>query len=108
MMKKSLCCALLLSTSCAALAAPLSETQLAKVVARTVTPLMKAQSIPGMAVAVIYQASRTTSPSARPMSPRTNPSLHKRCLSWAQSAKPSPAFWVAMLLLAVKCRWAIR
>ncbi|HHA1921708.1 Beta-lactamase [Enterobacter sp. J49] len=55
MMKKSLCCALLLSTSCAALAAPLSETQLAKVVARTVTPLMKAQSIPGMAVAVIYQ-----------------------------------------------------
>ncbi|EOV2666906.1 TPA: ACT family cephalosporin-hydrolyzing class C beta-lactamase [Enterobacter ludwigii] len=55
MMKKSLCCALLLSTSCATLAAPLSETQLAKVVARTVTPLMKAQSIPGMAVAVIYQ-----------------------------------------------------
>lgn len=55
MMKKSLCCALLLSTSCAALAAPLSETQLAKVVERTVTPLMKAQSIPGMAVAVIYQ-----------------------------------------------------
>ncbi|MBG0635095.1 ACT family cephalosporin-hydrolyzing class C beta-lactamase [Enterobacter ludwigii] len=55
MMKKSLCCALLLSTSCAALAAPMSETQLAKVVERTVTPLMKAQSIPGMAVAVIYQ-----------------------------------------------------
>ena len=55
MMKKSLCCVLLLSTSCAALAAPLSETQLAKVVERTVTPLMKAQSIPGMAVAVIYQ-----------------------------------------------------
>lgn len=55
MMKKSLCCALLLSTSCAALAAPLSEAQLAKVVERTVTPLMKAQSIPGMAVAVIYQ-----------------------------------------------------
>ncbi|EOG8104318.1 ACT family cephalosporin-hydrolyzing class C beta-lactamase [Enterobacter ludwigii] len=55
MMKKSLCCALLLSTSCAALAAPLSETQLAKVVERTVTPLMKAQSIPGMAVAGIYQ-----------------------------------------------------
>ncbi|AOT44725.1 ACT family cephalosporin-hydrolyzing class C beta-lactamase [Enterobacter ludwigii] len=55
MMKKSLCCALLLSISCATLAAPLSETQLAKVVERTVTPLMKAQSIPGMAVAVIYQ-----------------------------------------------------
>lgn len=55
MMKKSLCCALLLSTSCATLAAPMSETQLAKVVERTVTPLMKAQSIPGMAVAVIYQ-----------------------------------------------------
>lgn len=55
MMKKSLCCALLFSTSCATLAAPMSETQLAKVVERTVTPLMKAQSIPGMAVAVIYQ-----------------------------------------------------
>ncbi|MDF3636330.1 serine hydrolase, partial [Enterobacter cloacae] len=55
MMKKSLCCALLLGLSCSALAAPVSEKQLAEVVANTVTPLMKAQSVPGMAVAVIYQ-----------------------------------------------------
>ncbi|WMU73357.1 ACT family cephalosporin-hydrolyzing class C beta-lactamase [Enterobacter bugandensis] len=55
MMKKFLCCALLLSTSCSVLAAPMSEKQLADVVERNVTPLMKAQGIPGMAVAVIYQ-----------------------------------------------------
>nr|WP_311033297.1 cephalosporin-hydrolyzing class C beta-lactamase ACT-120 [Enterobacter hormaechei]WLO97150.1 cephalosporin-hydrolyzing class C beta-lactamase ACT-120 [Enterobacter hormaechei subsp. hormaechei] len=55
MMKKSLCCALLLSTSCSVFAAPMSDKQLADVVERTITPLMKAQAIPGMAVAVIYQ-----------------------------------------------------
>lgn len=55
MMKKSLCCALLLSASCSVFAASMSEKQLAEVVERTVTPLMKAQAIPGMAVAVIYQ-----------------------------------------------------
>lgn len=55
MMKKNLCCALLLGLSCSALAATLSEKQLADTVEQTVTPLMKAQAIPGMAVAVIYQ-----------------------------------------------------
>ncbi|WP_320733626.1 MIR family cephalosporin-hydrolyzing class C beta-lactamase [Enterobacter roggenkampii] len=55
MMTKSLSCALLLSVTSAAFAAPMSETQLAEVVERTVTPLMNAQAIPGMAVAVIYQ-----------------------------------------------------
>ena len=55
MMRKSLCCALLLGISCSALATPVSEKQLAEVVANTITPLMKAQSVPGMAVAVIYQ-----------------------------------------------------
>ncbi|MCK6773901.1 MIR family cephalosporin-hydrolyzing class C beta-lactamase [Enterobacter roggenkampii] len=55
MMTKSLSCTLLLSVASAAFAAPMSEKQLAEVVERTVTPLMNAQAIPGMAVAVIYQ-----------------------------------------------------
>ncbi len=55
MIKKSLCCALLLGVSCSGAAAPMSEKQLAETVERAVIPLMKAQSIPGMAVAVIYQ-----------------------------------------------------
>ncbi|KJW97527.1 beta-lactamase [Enterobacter roggenkampii] len=55
MMKKTLSFALLLSVASAAFAAPMSEKQLAEVVERTVTPLMNAQAIPGMAVAVIYQ-----------------------------------------------------
>jgi len=55
MMTKSLSCALLLSVTSSAFAAPMSEKQLAEVVERTVTPLMHAQAIPGMAVAVIYQ-----------------------------------------------------
>ena len=55
MMTKSLSCALLLSVASAAFAAPMSEKQLAEVVERTVTPLINAQAIPGMAVAVIYQ-----------------------------------------------------
>lgn len=55
MMKKSFCCALLLGASFTSAAAPVSEKQLASIVESTITPLMKAQSIPGMAVAVIYQ-----------------------------------------------------
>ncbi|EOX7394957.1 ACT family cephalosporin-hydrolyzing class C beta-lactamase [Enterobacter quasiroggenkampii] len=55
MMKKTLSCALLLSVASTAFAAPMSEKQLAEVVERTVMPLMNAQAIPGMAVAVIYQ-----------------------------------------------------
>lgn len=55
MINKSLCCALLLGVSCSAFAGSMSEKQLAEVVNRTITPLMKAQAIPGMAVAVIYQ-----------------------------------------------------
>ncbi|RAU33761.1 CMY2/MIR/ACT/EC family class C beta-lactamase [Enterobacter sp. ECC-175] len=55
MVKKSLCCALLLSASCSAFAAPVSDSALADVVEQTITPLMKSQAIPGMAVAVIYQ-----------------------------------------------------
>lgn len=55
MIKKSLCCALLLGASYSCIAAPMSEKQLADVVEKNITPLMKAQSIPGMAVAVIYK-----------------------------------------------------
>lgn len=55
MIKKSLCCALLVGVSYSNLAAAMSDKQLADVVEKSITPLMKAQSIPGMAVAVIYQ-----------------------------------------------------
>ena len=55
MIKKSLCCALLLGVSCSSIAASMTEKQLADVVEKSITLLMKAQSIPGMAVAVIYQ-----------------------------------------------------
>jgi beta-lactamase class C ACT/MIR len=55
MIKKSLCCALLVGVSYSSLAAAMSDKQLADVVEKSITPLMKAQSIPGMAVAVIYQ-----------------------------------------------------
>ncbi|MER1974735.1 CMY2/MIR/ACT/EC family class C beta-lactamase [Pseudocitrobacter faecalis] len=54
MFKTSLC-ALLLGASCTALAAPHTEQQITEIVNRAITPLMKEQAIPGMAVAVIYQ-----------------------------------------------------
>ncbi|HFZ8994516.1 TPA: CMY2/MIR/ACT/EC family class C beta-lactamase [Citrobacter freundii] len=53
MIKKYLCCTLLLAASFPALAAPLTEQQVADAVNRTITPLMQEQAIPGMAVAVI-------------------------------------------------------
>ncbi len=54
-MKKSLLCALLVCLSGSALATTSQEAQVAQVVNPTITALMKAQAIPGMAVAVIYQ-----------------------------------------------------
>lgn len=54
MFKPSLC-ALLLGASCTALAAPHTEQQITEIVNRVITPLIKEQAIPGMAVAVIYQ-----------------------------------------------------
>ncbi|MEB4673697.1 CMY2/MIR/ACT/EC family class C beta-lactamase [Enterobacteriaceae bacterium G50] len=47
--------ALLLGASCTALAAPYTEQQITDIVNRAITPLIKEQAIPGMAVAVIYQ-----------------------------------------------------
>jgi len=55
MIKKPLCCALLLAASFSAAAAPQTEQQITEIVNRAITPLMKEQAIPGMAVAVIYQ-----------------------------------------------------
>lgn len=57
MLKKSICCALLLAASCSSFAAAktLTETQIAKVVDDTLVPLLKEQNIPGMAAAVIYR-----------------------------------------------------
>lgn len=51
-MLKMTLCALLITASCSALAAP---QQLNDIVHRTMTPLIEQQKIPGMAVAVIYQ-----------------------------------------------------
>lgn len=57
MIKKTLCFALVLSASFSGFAAQktLSDKQLADIVNQTFKPLIKAQAIPGMAVAVIYQ-----------------------------------------------------
>jgi CubicO group peptidase (beta-lactamase class C family) len=57
MLKKSLCCALLLTASCSSFAAAktLTEKQIAQVVDDTLAPLLKEQNIPGMAAAVIYR-----------------------------------------------------
>lgn len=55
MLKKSLSLMLLLATSGSVFAAPQTEKQIADIVSRTVTPLIKEQAIPGMAVAIIYQ-----------------------------------------------------
>lgn len=55
MMKKSICCALLLTASFSTFAAAKTEQQIADIVNRTITPLMQEQAIPGMAVAIIYQ-----------------------------------------------------
>jgi CubicO group peptidase (beta-lactamase class C family) len=54
-MKKSFCCALLLTASCTAFAAEQTDKQIADTVNQIIAPLMKEQAIPGMAVAVIYQ-----------------------------------------------------
>lgn len=53
-MKKFLACILLLVMSGTAFAAPKTEKQIAEIVNRTITPLMKEQAIPGMAVAILY------------------------------------------------------
>ncbi len=54
-MNKSLLCTLLVCLSGSALATTPEEAQVAQVVNPTITALMKAQAIPGMAVAVVYQ-----------------------------------------------------
>lgn len=71
MMKKSLCCALLLTASFSTFAAAKTEQQIADIVNRTITPLMQEQAIPGMAVAVIYRENPIISPGVKPISPIT-------------------------------------
>nr|WP_128268234.1 CMY-2 family class C beta-lactamase CFE-2 [Citrobacter freundii]ATB52609.1 AmpC [Citrobacter freundii]AWX35642.1 beta-lactamase [Citrobacter freundii] len=55
MMKKSICCALLVTASLSTFAADKTEQQIADIVNRTITPLMQEQAIPGMRFAIIYQ-----------------------------------------------------
>ncbi|MFG1173989.1 CMY2/MIR/ACT/EC family class C beta-lactamase [Erwiniaceae bacterium CAU 1747] len=55
MLKSAFVSSLLLAAAIPAFAVPTTEAQLAAVVNRTIAPLIKAQAIPGMAVAVIYQ-----------------------------------------------------
>lgn len=81
MMKKSICCALLLTASFSTFAAAKTEQQIADIVNRTITPLMQEQAIPGMAVAIIYEGNLITLPGVKPISPITTQSRGKRCLS---------------------------
>lgn len=60
MMKKSICCALLLTASFSTFAAAKTEQQIADIVNHTITPLMQEQAIPGMAVAIIYEGNLIT------------------------------------------------
>jgi CubicO group peptidase (beta-lactamase class C family) len=55
MIHKILSCALLLTASGSAFATTQTEKKISDIVDNVVTPLMKEQAIPGMAVAVIYQ-----------------------------------------------------
>lgn len=81
MMKKSICCALLLTASFSTFAAAKTEQQIADIVNRTITPLMQEQAIPGMAVAIIYEGKPYYFTRVKPISPITTQSRSKRCLS---------------------------
>lgn len=81
MMKKSICCALLLTASFSTFAATKTEQQIADIVNRTITPLMQEQAIPGMAVAIIYEEKPYYFTWVKPISPITTQSRSKRCLN---------------------------
>ena len=108
MMKKSLCCALLLTASFSTFAAAKTEQQIADIVNRTITPLMKEQAIPGMAVAIIYQGNRIILPGVKLILPIIALLHSKRCLNSDRSVKPSMVCWVATLSLAVKSNLTIQ
>lgn len=82
MMKKSLCCALLLTASFSTFAAAKTEQQIADIVNRTITPLMQEQAIPGMKpLPLSTRENPIISPGVKPISPITTQSRSKRCLS---------------------------
>ena len=107
MMKKSICCALLLTASFSTFAAAKTEQQIADIVNRTITPLMQEQAIPGMAVAIIYQGKpyyftwgKADIANNRPVTQQT--------LNSDRSVKRSTVCWAAMLSPAAKLSSAIR
>ncbi len=83
MMKKSLCCALLLTASFSTFAAAKTEQQIADIVNRTITPLMQEQAIPGTSkvLPLSTRENPIISPGVKPISPITTQSRSKRCLS---------------------------
>ena len=108
MMKKSICCALLLTASFSTFAAAKTEQQIADIVNRTITPLMQEQAIPGMAVAIIYQGKPYYFTWGKADIANNRPVTQQTLFELGSVSKRSTACWAAMLSPAAKLSSAIR